>query len=111
MTVDLTQIIVALIGVVISAATAVITKVIVPWIKARTSQTTQSVIEAAATAAVYAAQQLYTSDEWSEKKDYAMQYVTNALEAYGAEAHTYVISAAIESALKAIKISAGDAWE
>lgn len=110
MTIDITQIIVALIGVVLSVATALITKVVVPWIKARTSETTQSIIEAAATAAVYAAQQLYASGTGEDKKSYAVTYMTDLLGECGLTVNADTVSSAIESALKAVKVSAGDTW-
>lgn len=110
MTIDITQIVVTLIGVVVMILGVVITRVVVPWVKANTSETTQDIIEAVTEAAVLAAQQLYSSGCAAVKKDYAVDYVTTVLATYGIEINEDVISSAIESALKALKISAGDAW-
>lgn len=107
---DITQIVVALIGAVVAVLGAVLTNVIVPWIKARTSETTQSIIEAAATTAVYAAQQVYASGTGEDKKAYAVEYMTDLLGECGLSVNADTVSSAIESALKAVKVSAGDAW-
>ncbi|MCC8160813.1 MAG: hypothetical protein LIO53_05825, partial [Oscillospiraceae bacterium] len=80
------------------------------WIKARTSETTQSIIEAAAEMAVLAAQQLYADYSGEIKKYQAMSYMEMLLKEYNLTIDEDVRSNAIESALKAVKIEAGISW-
>ena len=107
MNLDLTQIVVALIGLL----GIIITSVAVPMIKANTSVKTQTIITNIIKTAVYAAQQIYTSEQWREKKDFAMEQVLKGLEQYGIALDTESVSDAIEAALKEIKTAIDGSWD
>ena len=104
MTIDITQIVVAVIGVL----SAVLTAFVVPWIKSKTTTNQQIIIETLARAAVMAAQQVYGDN--AEKKEYAVQYITEQLKKYSITLNTDAISTVIEAALKAIKLEANGQW-
>lgn len=70
-TIDLTQIVVALIGLL----AAFITYRIIPWIKANTNEKQQAIIDAAIKTAVFAAEQIYGAGEGDKKFDYAIQWL------------------------------------
>lgn len=107
MNLDLTQIVVALIGLL----GIIITSVIVPMIKANTSVKTQTIITNIIKTAVYAAQQIYTPEQWREKKEFAMEQVLKGLEQYGIALDTESVSDAIEAALKEIKTAIDGSWD
>lgn len=107
MNIDLTQIVVAVIGVL----GVIITTVVVPWIKANTTERTQTIIDNIVKTAVYAAQQMYSPEQWQEKKTYAIEAVDKALRARGIVLDTDEISNAIEAMLKSVKTELGDEWE
>ena len=106
MTIDITQIVVAVIGLL----SAVLTAFIVPWIKSKTSISQQSIIETLARSAVCAAQQIFGTDEGQQKKEYAVHRVEEALKAYGIKIDADRISEAIEAALKAVKLESNGEW-
>ena len=106
MSLDFTQVIVALIGLL----GAVITAVVVPMIRANTSAQTQTIIANIIKTAVYAAQQIYTTEQWQEKKQFAMSQVEKSLEQYGISLDDESISEAIEAALKEIKTAIDGNW-
>ena len=107
MNLDLTQIVVALIGLL----GIIITSVIVPMIKANTSVKTQTIITNIIKTAVYAAQQIYTPEQRREKKEFAMDQVLKGLEQYGIALDKESVSDAIEAALKEIKTAIDGSWE
>ena len=59
----------------------------------------------------YAAQQIYTPEQWREKKDFAMEQVLKGLEQYGIVLDTESVSDAIEAALKEIKTAIDGNWD
>jgi len=97
MTIDLTEIAIALIGL----CGAVITGFLIPWIKSKTTAQQQNIIELAAKTAVYAAQQIFTDDD--EKKSYAVEYMGDLLTNFGVSIDLATVSSSIEAALKEIK--------
>ena len=103
--IDITQIVIALVGV----AMVFITAVLVPWVKSRTNVNQQVIITTLARTAVYAAQQLFGNNV--DKRDYALHYMTKQLKQYGITLDTNAISAAIEAALKEIKTEIYGDWD
>lgn len=97
MTIDLTQIIVAIIGL----CGVLITSFLIPWLKSKTTAEQQDIIEIAAKTAVYAAQQLFSDND--EKKQYALEYMEDILNKYNIAVDSNVISTSIEAALKEVK--------
>lgn len=69
--IDLTPIIQAI----IALLAAIVTYKVIPWIKARTTNEQQSMLRAAITTAVFAAEQLYGAGAGAEKMDFAIEYL------------------------------------
>lgn len=98
MTIDLTQIILAI----ITLIGAIITRYVVPWLKSKInmnkdkiSETQKMLLDLAIKTAVKAAEQLYYSNEGEKKK----AYVVGLLQSQGFDVNTQAIDAAIESAV------------
>ena len=107
MTIEITQIVVAVIGLL----SAVLTAFVVPWIKSKTSISQQAILETIARTAVCAAQQIFGAADGQQKKEYAVQRVEEALKAYGIKIDADRISEAIEAALKAVKLESDGEWK
>lgn len=73
MTIDITIIVQALITLIAS----IITAVIVPYIKARTTEKQQALLLSALNIAVKAAEQIYGSGAGQEKKEYVLKYLAD----------------------------------
>ena len=102
--IDMTQVFLG----VISLITIIITSIVVPWIKSKTTATQQDTIRTLATVAVYAAQQLFGNGNNDEKKEYALQQVSEGLKKYHINLTSDEISTYIEGALKDIKTTLND---
>lgn len=96
MQIDLTQIILA----VIALLSAVITGFVIPLLKSKLTDQQLAGLQAAAKIAVYAAEQLHVPEEWAKKKEYARQL----LKEQGYDISTDKVDAAIEAAVKELKI-------
>ena len=98
MTFDITQIVVALIGLL----SAVITGFLIPWIKSKIninndkiSDNQRAILKQIIVTAVTAAEQLYNSDQGKEKK----AYVVDLLEKQGYHVDNEALDSAIEAAV------------
>ncbi len=96
MTIDLTQIILA----VITLIFGLITRYAIPWIKSKLDERKYDVFNGLVRVGVFAAEQLFTSDQWKEKK----QYVVDLLKSEGYDVDTVAVDALIESTVKELKI-------
>lgn len=106
MSINITNIVIALIGVL----SAVVTSIVIPWLKSKLNANQIDIIQQLSTVAVYAAQQIYNSDEAQKKKEYAVTYVKNELAKYDITFSEDTISTYIEGALKDIKVDEGAEW-
>lgn len=93
---DITKILEAI----LALAAAVITYIVVPWIKARTTNEQQETVRAAIRVGVYAAEQIYGAGKGAEK----MAYVKRMLEGYGYEVDTAEIEAAVMQLINGTKL-------
>ena len=87
MNIDLTPIFQAI----IALLAALVTYKLIPWIKARTTESQQALLTATVKTLVYAAEQLYGAGKGAEKLD----YVIKELEARGFTADRAAIEAAV----------------
>ena len=93
MNIDLTPIFQAI----IALLAALVTYKLVPWIKARTTESQQALLSATIRTLVYAAEQLYGAGKGAEKLD----YVVKELEERGFTADRAAIEAAVAEQLNA----------
>ena len=101
MTIDLTQIILA----VITLIGALITRYLIPWIKEKTNEKQFEALKILAKVGVYAAEQLFSTEQWKEKK----QYVLDFLKQNGYEIDAPAVDALIESLVRELRIEQGGA--
>ena len=101
MTIDLTQIILAI----ITLIGAIITRYIVPWIKGKLTDHQYEVFNGLVRTGVYAAEQLFSTEQWKEKK----QYVVDLLKENGYTVDTTSVDALIEATVRELRIEQGQA--
>ena len=94
--IDLTDIVTA----VLALIAALITRYVIPWIKAKTTLEQQKRIQAAIDTVVFAAEKLYGSGKGKEKKE----YVLTQLRAKGFDINDEMVGAGIEAAIMALDL-------
>ena len=100
MTIDLTQIILAI----ITLIGAIITRYLIPWIKEKTDEKQFEALKVLAKVGVYAAEQIFTSEQWKEKKQYVLDFLTK--NGYSVDAPA--VDALIESLVRELRIEQGE---
>ena len=99
-TIDLTQIILAI----ITLIGALITRYVIPWIKNKLSDKQYNDLKTLIRVGVFAAEQLFTSDKWKEKK----QYVVDLLKENGYDVDVASVDALIEATVRELRIEQGE---
>lgn len=99
MTIDLTQIILA----VITLIGAVISRYLIPWIRNKLTDHQYEVFNGLVRTGVFAAEQIFTSEQWKEKK----QYVVDLLKENGYTVDTTSVDALIEATVRELRIEQG----
>ena len=99
MTIDLTQIILA----VITLIGGVLTGFVIPWIKNKLTDHQYEALKILVRTGVYAAEQLFTSEQWKEKK----QYVVDLLLENNFVVDTTAVDALIEATVRDLRIEQG----
>lgn len=96
MQIDFTQIILA----VITLIGGLIARYVIPWIKSKLDERKYDVFNGLVRVGVYAAEQLFTSEQWKEKK----AYVVDLLKENGYTVDSMAVDALIESTVKELRI-------
>lgn len=99
MTIDLTQIILAIITLIFG----LVTRYAIPWIKNKLNDQQYDVFATLVRVGVFAAEQLFTSEQWKEKK----QYVVDLLKENGYEIDSTAVDALIEATVRELRIEQG----
>ncbi len=99
MKIDVTQVVLAL----LTLISGIVTTFLVPWLKQKLDAGQRERLAALIRVGVFAAQQLFRTDEGVRKKAYVIQL----LQDQGYEINSEEIDARIEAELMALKISAG----
>lgn len=99
MTIDITVIIKAIITII----GAVISCFVIPWLKNKLTDHQADVLSALVRVGVYAAEQLFTTEQWKEKK----QYVVDLLKENGYTVDTTAVDALIEATVRELRIEQG----
>lgn len=107
MTIDVTQIILA----VITLLSAIVTGFLIPLLRSKLgseesklSESQIAILKAVARTGVFAAEQIYNSDEGQKKKSYVLEL----LRQQGFDVDLSAVDAAIEAAVKELKIEIGE---
>jgi hypothetical protein len=95
MTFDMTQIVLALIGILAS----IITAVVIPWLRAKLGDAQWGQLIKIAGVAVHAAEMLYGADAGQEKLSYALDQVNQSLRKQGLSFDENSVRAAVEAAV------------
>lgn len=90
-----TEIILAIISLLVAIAEAFF----IPWLKTKLSADKLAKLESLVNIGVYAAEQLFTPEQWAEKKQYVQQFLADK----GYKVNTTEVDAAIESAVIRLK--------
>ena len=101
MTIDLTQIILAI----ITLIGGIIARYLIPWIKDKLTDHQYEVFNGLVRTGVYAAEQLFSSEQWREKK----AYVVNLLKENGYTVDETAVDALIEATVRELRIEQGQA--
>ena len=99
MTIDLTQIILAI----ITLIGGIVARYVIPWIKNKLTDHQYDVFNGLVRVGVYAAEQLFTSEQWKEKK----QYVVDLLKENGYDVDVAAVDALIEATVRELRIEQG----
>lgn len=100
MTIDLTQIILA----VITLIGGLVARYVIPWIKDKLDDRQYAVLTGMVKVGVYAAEQIFTTAQWKEKK----QYVVDLLKENGYTVDSTAVDALIEATVRSLRIEQGD---
>lgn len=95
-TIDLTQIILGIITVI----GGIIARYVIPLIKEKLNERQYDVFNGLVRVGVFAAEQIFTSGQWKEKK----QYVVDLLKENGYEVDSTAVDALIEATVKELRI-------
>ena len=99
MTIDLTQIILAI----ITLIGALITRYLIPWLKNKLTDHQYDALRVLVRTGVFAAEQMFKSEEWKEKK----QYVVDLLLENGYTVDETAVDALIEATVRELRIEQG----
>lgn len=80
-----------------------ITGYLIPWIKAKIGENKYNTIVEYTELAVRSAEQLYTPEEWKEKKQYVLNYITNKAKEIGLDLTAIDIENIIEGIVNSVK--------
>lgn len=100
MKIDLTQIILAF----ITLIGGLIARYVIPWIKSKLDDRQYDVFATLVRVGVFAAEQLFSTEQWKEKK----QYVVDLLKENGYEVDSTAVDALIEATVRELRIEQGD---
>ena len=96
MTIDLTQIILAI----ITLIGGILTRYLIPWIRGKLDERTYEIFNGLVRVGVYAAEQMFSSEQGKEKKEYVLEL----LKQNGYAVDTDSIDALIEATVKELRI-------
>lgn len=97
---NITPVVVAFFGLI----STILTVIVVPLIKAKTTAQQQAMVQSIVNAGVAAAEQLFIgSGRGAEKKEYVINYVSDYLKILGLTIDKEVLNALIESSVYALK--------
>lgn len=71
------EIFMQIIGAILTIITALITAYVIPWIRAKATDSQLEQIRRYIELAVRCAEQIYSPEEWETKKEYVMNYIIN----------------------------------
>lgn len=73
------ELFITIVSSVLTILVAIITSVIIPWIKTKITAEQMELLERYTEYAVRCAEQIYTPEEWQDKKVFVMDYITEII--------------------------------
>lgn len=101
--IDFTQLILSILGIIAAVAAGLATKYFIPWLKAKFTDSQINVIKSIVEALVQAAEQIYEDNEGEKKKAYVLELAQKELDAKKIKVDVDALSAYIESAVLELK--------
>lgn len=98
--IDITQIVVALIGLL----STIITAFLIPFLRNKLNDRQNEVFDSVVRVGVYAAEQIFGAAKGTEKKE----YVVNLLKERGYDVNAEIVDAAIEAAVRELSMNVGE---
>lgn len=96
-TIDFTNVCVAIIGVIFTLLTALITTKLIPFLKTKFTEKQLDIIRNVVSIVVQSAEQIYEKADGEKKKEYALEIAQKELDKRGVNIDLDVLSAYIES--------------
>ena len=97
------EVITVIIKAIIMVLSVVVTSVVVPYIKERIGEKKFQELQEYIEYAVRCAEQLYTKEQWAEKKKYVMSYVVSKAKELGLELTEHDIDIMVEGIVNLVK--------
>lgn len=88
---------------VVGVAVVIISGHVIPWLKEKLGSEKMCNLEAFIEAAVRAAEQIYTPEQWKDKKEYVLRLASERLQEMGLELSEDVLNAIIEGIVNSVK--------
>lgn len=88
---------------IVAVAAVLITGYLIPWLKGMIGEDKFALLISYITYAIHAAEQVYTPEQWQEKKNYVLDYVRNKAEEIGISLSDNDIENLIEGLVNRIK--------
>lgn len=73
------ELFIKIISAIITIVVGLITAYVIPWLKTKINDTQLEQINKYIELAVRCAEQIYTADEWQQKKTFVLDYITNVV--------------------------------
>ena len=97
------EMILMIIKMILTLLLAILTSVVIPYIKEKMGEDTYEKLVEHIEYAIRCAEQLYTPEQWAEKKEYVVEYITRKAHETGLDLSEEDINVLIEGMVNAIK--------
>lgn len=102
-----TDLITKIVELVLSIVIMLLSAYVIPWIRTKIGAEKMKQLEQFCEASVRAAEQLYTPEQWSQKKEYVLALVTEKMKTLGIGLNEAEVDAIIEGVVNFVKHSKG----
>ena len=97
------ELITKLVEAIVTVVIVIISAYVIPWLKNRVGEDKYTTIIEFAEIVVRSAEKIYTSEQWQEKKQYAINLVIEKAKNLGIDLSVEEVNAIIEGAVQAVK--------
>lgn len=97
------ELITKLVEAIVTVVVVIISAYVIPWLKNKVGEDKYATIIEFAEIVVRSAEKIYTSEQWQEKKQYAVNLVIEKAKNIGIDLSVEEVNAIIEGAVQAVK--------